>query len=199
MINLFHLSTALAFVLHFSGMPRPEFPSMERKTEAVYFDSKKEDNEYIPWTYDRPLTWEDFQSSPKKNTDAVASASTSLGIAYQIRNGELTYQITCNFSKIKSWGIVKTDYILAHEQGHFDITEIFARKLYQELKAYRLNVKTYKQDINNIYRKIVAEKEAFQEAYDGQTDHSRQKRAQYEWLDRIDQILEETDPFADYP
>jgi hypothetical protein len=56
----------------------------------------------------------------------VALTSTALGIAYKVSHGELTYEITCSFSKDKSWGLLKTPYILAHEQGHFDITEIYA-------------------------------------------------------------------------
>jgi hypothetical protein len=145
------------------------------------------------------LNWNDFRSEPKRNTDAVASTSTSLGIAYQVKNSLLTYQVTCNFSKTKSWGLVKTAYILAHEQGHFDITEIYARKLHQALQSYNFNKRNYKQDVNQAYKKIVTEKEAFQEIYDKQTDHSRNKKEQAAWLMIIEKLLEDTTPYADYP
>lgn len=159
----------------------------------------KADDEYIPWVPDYRLTWDDFLCEPKRNTDAVASTSTALGIAYQIKNGKFTYQITCKFSKVKSWGLVKTPYILAHEQGHFDITEIFARKLHQALNSYQLNRNTFQKDINTIYELVVEAKEAFQAAYDGQTDHSRNRSKQAEWLARIDLLLEATQPYAAYP
>jgi predicted secreted Zn-dependent protease len=100
---------------------------------------------------------------------------------------------------VKSWGLLKTSYILAHEQGHFDITEIFARKLHRELLKYKFSRRTFRQDVNLIYDRVVKEKEAFQEAYDGQTDHSRNKKLQQEWLERIDRILEDTAPYANYP
>jgi len=160
---------------------------------------KKADDAYIPWVPSYRLNWDDFLCAPKRNTDAVASTSTALGIAYQIKSGKLTYQITCKFSKKKSWGLVKTPYILAHEQGHFDITEIFARKLNQALQNYTLNRPTFQKDINTIYDSIVSTKEAFQAAYDGETDHSRNRRKQNEWLDRIDNLLAETQPYANYP
>ena len=45
----------------------------------------------------------------------------------------------------------KTDYILKHEQGHFDIAEIFARKLNKKMSEYKFNKTTYKTDLKNIY------------------------------------------------
>ncbi len=159
----------------------------------------KEDVENIPWLDERLLTWDDFECAPKKNTEAIASTSTSLGIAYQLRNGKLSYQVTCNFSKKQSWGWVKTDYILAHEQAHFDITEIYARKLHAAMAEYKFNRSTYREDINKIYNKVVWEKESFQNTYDFETDHSRKKRVQFEWLNKIDDLLEKTWPYADYP
>lgn len=199
MPNLFPLSALLILLFNISSTSKPTLPEATVSAHAGLLNEKKENAEFIPWVTERPLTWHDFQCAPKRNGDAVASTSTSLGIAYHIKNYVLTYEITCNFSKTKSWGLVKTPYILAHEQAHFDITEIFARKLHQSLMEYEFDQRTYKKDINSIYQQIVAEKEAFQEAYDKETDHSRNKRVQYEWLERIDNILIETEPFADYP
>jgi hypothetical protein len=195
-----HLLTA-AFLVQFSGLPLPkeEAAAPVAHTTPSAPAVRSEDQEYIPWIDDRRLLWNDFQGEPKRNTDAVASTSTSLGIAYQVKNSSLTYQITCKFSKIKSWGLVKTDYILAHEQGHFDITELYARKLHQELQDYRFNKKTFRKDVNDIYQRIVKEKEAFQAAYDGQTDHSRNRKQQMQWLEKIGKLLEETADYSAYP
>ena len=94
---------------------------------------------------------------------------------------------------------MKTDYILAHEQGHFDITEIFARKLHEALQGYQFNKRTFKKDIGQIYQGIVKEKEDFQKKYDGETDHSRNRKMQYDWLETIEQMLEETQAYSNYP
>ncbi|GAC1480557.1 MAG: hypothetical protein NVS1B13_01470 [Flavisolibacter sp.] len=155
--------------------------------------------EFIPWGNERRLSWEDYLCEPMLNSDAVASTSTSLGIAYQVKDSRLTYHITCDFSKTKSWGLLKTDYILMHEQGHFDITEIFARKLYEALQHYQYNKRSFKKDVNEIYQSIVKEKEAFQQMYDEQSDHSRKRKWQYQWLDKIQQLLQDTAPYANYP
>ncbi|MGZ5190227.1 MAG: DUF922 domain-containing protein, partial [Flavisolibacter sp.] len=98
-----------------------------------------------------------------------------------------------------SWGLMKTDYILAHEQGHFDITEIYARKLNEALQNYEFNKKTFKKDINQIYQSIVREKETFQKSYDEETDHSRNRNLHFDWLNTIQKLLEETEGFGSYP
>jgi hypothetical protein len=45
----------------------------------------------------------------------------------------------------------------------------------------------------------VEAKEALQKSYDKETDHSRNKKKQEEWLERIDLLLENTKPYANYP
>lgn len=194
-MNLFHLFAVLAFALSFSG--RPAINNVAPVVKETVLE--KEPADIIPWEMEKRLAWEDFLCEPKRGTDAVASTSTSLGIAYQLNNGKLTYHITCYFNKEKSWGLLKTDYILAHEQGHFDITEIFARKLYEALQNYEFNKRTFKKDINGIYQSIVKQKEEYQKSYDEETDHSRKRSVQYDWLEKIDSLLAETEAFANYP
>ena len=197
-MKLFHFFAITALVLSFSGKPayhQNEAGALPPSDST----SSIEPTDIIPWQFDKRLDWDDFLCEPKLGTDAVASTSTSLGIAYQLTNGELTYHITCYFNKEKSWGLMKTDYILAHEQGHFDITEIFARKLHEALQNYQFNKRTFKKDISQIYQGIVKEKEDFQKKYDGETDHSRNRKMQYDWLDTIEQMLEETQAYSNYP
>jgi hypothetical protein len=199
-MKLFHLLPLLMLSLNFSGSPAPAKPyALAAARAGAPKKLVNNEDEMIPWRTQRKLSWDDFLSAPQKQGDAVASTSTSLGISYKVKNGELTYTITCNFSKKKSWGSLKTDYILAHEQAHFDITELHARKLYEALYHYSFNPEMFKKDIAAIYEKVVAEKEAMQEAYDSETDHSRRRGAQHQWLERIDQMLAETEPFSAYP
>ena len=89
--------------------------------------------ELLDWTSSRKLTWADYKAKPNTDNDAAASTTTYLGIDYNISNTSFSYKIESRFSKTRSWGLHKTDYILSHEQGHFDIAEIFARKLHKEI------------------------------------------------------------------
>lgn len=201
-MNLIHLFTTSLLAATLASHPvvndAKPLPLTARHT-YVNAAAPGDDNDLIPWTSYRRLTWDDYLCAPQRGTDAVASTSTSLGLSYQLVDGKLNYHILCGFSKTKSWGLLRTDYILAHEQGHFDITEIYARKLNEALANYDFNPRTFKRDISDIYNAIVKEKEDMQEQYDGETDHSRSHKTQMEWLDRIGEMLNQTAAFAQYP
>jgi Bacterial protein of unknown function (DUF922) len=154
--------------------------------------------ETIRWVADKKLNWEDYKARPDPSSDAAASTTTYLGIEYHMNNGRFDCKITCSFSKTKSWGRHKTDHVLSHEQGHFDIAEIFARKLNKEMLQYRFDKDTYTTDLKKIYQGIVAEKEAWQNLYDEETDHSIRKEKQSEWLKKIAATLDELKSFAKY-
>ena len=154
--------------------------------------------ELLNWNTGKRLVWSDYKSKPDAGSDAAASTATYLGINYNITSSSFTYKITCSFSKNKSWGRYKTDYILSHEQGHFDITEIFARKLNKRISEYKFDRTTYKSDLQKIYQDILDEKEGFQNQYDEETDFSRNKEKQAEWLKKIEKLLEDLKDFAAY-
>lgn len=154
--------------------------------------------ELIEWSESRRLTWSDYKASPNRNSDAAASTTTYLMVSYNISSSDFSFRIESKFSKTRSWGLHKTSYILAHEQGHFDISEIFARMLYKDLKEYKFNKRTYQQDLKKIYQDILDEKEEMQNNYDRETNHSINKEKQAEWLKRIEKLLKQYEDYADY-
>ncbi len=165
---------------------------------STFIFGQSDHEELIHWSADRKLTWADYQGAAKPGSDVAASTATYLGIEYSFNSKGFGYKITCSFSKNKSWGLHKTDYILAHEQGHFDIAEIFARKLNREMSAYKFDKDNFKEDLKNIYQRITTEKENMQNDYDRETNHSILKEKQMEWLKKISQLLEEYKSYADY-
>ena len=160
-------------------------------------DPKDPNEELLGWST-KKLTWSDYKARPNPDSDAAASTTTYLGISYNISSSNFSYKIESKFSKTRSWGLHKTAYILAHEQGHFDIAEIFARKLHQKMTEYRFNRKTYEKDLRKIYQDILDEKEKMQNDYDGETNHSINREKQAEWLVRIAELLEELKPYSNY-
>lgn len=154
--------------------------------------------ELIEWSPSRKLTWDDYKASPQAGSGAAAATTTYLNFEYHIRNNEFKFTISCKFSRTRSWGLHKTDYILAHEQGHFDIAEVYARKLYKAVSQYRFNKNTFKDDLNRIYATITTEKEEAQNTYDRETNHSINKQKQEEWLKKISDDLNSYAAFAGY-
>ena len=155
-------------------------------------------DDHIKWQEDRKLTWDDFKAEPLKIGNTAAMTTTHLGFSYKVTNGKVTYTIECRFEKSKSWGLVKNDWILKHEQGHFDIAEIFARKLNKSITGYQFNKSSFQKDLNDIYKSIVDEKEKFQQQYDDETDYSRNKPKQEEWLKKIESDLTSNKSWAGY-
>lgn len=164
----------------------------------LFVISQDANEELLDWNTGKRLVWDDYKSRPDARSDAAASTSTYLGINYSVSGSSINYKITCSFSKNKSWGRYKTDYILSHEQGHFDITEIFARKLNKRISEYKFDKTSYKIDLQKIYQDILEEKEQFQNQYDEETDFSRNKDKQAEWLIKIAKMLDALKNFSNY-
>jgi hypothetical protein len=152
----------------------------------------------VEWSSSRKLTWNDYNAPPDLGSGAAASTTTYLGIEYNFTNNNFSFKITSNFSKDRSWGLHKTDYILSHEQGHFDIAELFARKLNKAMNAYVFNKNTFQQDLKKIYESVLKEKEKMQNEYDDETNHSIKKGKQAEWLVKIAKELDEYQAYANY-
>jgi len=160
--------------------------------------AKNREEELLDWSPSRKLTWADYKASPNPNSDAAASTTTYLAIDYDISSRHFSYKIASRFSKTRSWGLHKTDYILSHEQGHFDIAEVFARRLHQKMSAYTFNSRSYQKDLKKIYEDITKEKEDVQNRYDRETNHSINKEKQAEWLKKISVMLNELADYAGY-
>lgn len=163
---------------------------------SLFAQNTEED--LLEWSATRRLNWSDYKARPNPNSDAVATTTTVLAVEYNFNNNQFGYTIKSRFSKTRSWGSHKTDYILSHEQGHFDIAEVFARKLHKNLSEYKFNKKTYQKDLKKIYEDITEEKEEAQNDYDKETRHSINKEKQAEWLKKISVMLEEYADWADY-
>jgi len=164
----------------------------------LFFSFTKKGNEdYIPWNIERKLSWEDFLAPSPANTSDAALTTTYVGFSFSKTRDVISYKIECKFQKSRSWGRVKTDYILKHEQGHFDIAEIFARKLNKEIKEYLAKSNNH-EGMNPIYSKLMQEKRDMQSLYDSESNHSINKTKQAEWNEKIEDLLDELESYKIY-
>ncbi|MCX6315750.1 MAG: DUF922 domain-containing protein [Bacteroidetes bacterium] len=155
-------------------------------------------DDLVKWSATRKLQWSDYKADPDPNSDAAASTTTLLSIEYNMKNDQFGYKITSTFSRSRSWGRHKDAYILAHEQGHFDIAEIFARLLNKKMAEYKFNQRTYQKDLKKIYDDVTDDKEEMQNQYDKETRHSINKEKQAAWLKKIADMLKEYEAWANY-
>ncbi|MFC5048964.1 DUF922 domain-containing protein [Aquimarina hainanensis] len=105
------------------------------------------------------LDWSDFRGEPDWNSDFDAVVIT--GITYQWSYGKdegeiaLDYKVDSFCYPSQSWAKIgqRTDYLLNHEQLHFDISELHARILRKRLKDYKPG-KNIRRDLNKMYKLV---------------------------------------------
>ena len=164
----------------------------------LLFTTATQTNNLIPWSASRKLTWDDFKGSPDPNSSNAALTSTNINIEFGYNDNSFKYAIKCNFDKNRSWVRIKNNDVLVHEQGHFDLAEIYARKLNKVMKGYHFNVKTASTDLNLLYENVMKEHRQVQTRYDQETDYSRNKPKQEEWLKKIAGDMKGLEEYANY-
>ena len=145
----------------------------------------------IFWEEGKKLTWGDFKKTPPKfhSSAAITASGLSYGFSADINGGkvDVNYEVKAYFLTIESWVKFRfkhDEYLLAHEQLHFDITELYVRKFREQLKTVRFT-EDVENEINAIYKPIAKDRIAMQKRYDAETDHSRNLKMQYKWKSRI--------------
>lgn len=142
--------------------------------------------EGVPWREDFRLQWDDFKG--KAPTGAAPAATTASGISYSYSANLLhhevflDHQVTAYFYPNESWYRPELcdGNTLAHEQLHFDISELFARKMRNRLDRTSFS-DDVKAEVRKIYNDILEELRDFQAQYDRETDFSRNRGKQAEW------------------
>lgn len=155
----------------------------------------------IPWLGGNQLSWGDFQGADPHNGYA---ATTRYTIVYKYNwddAGKLTFSVSCIFDKGLSWKQAHdlTPDLLRHEQLHFDVAEIYARKIRQAFARYTALHKysaATDTDLKRIFDGLMAECCRFNDLYDTDTDHSKIKNKQDEWDRKITGILHSFDSYA---
>lgn len=159
-----------------------------------------QEQEKLAWENDRLLSWTDFKAAPKENIPYSANTNSGLSYSwnYSTATGEaiLEHEVHSNFYPNLSWvkAIHNKEYLLAHEQLHFDITELHARKLRLKLDNYEIG-RTVRQDLKAIYNKVEAERVAMQNLFDKETSHSENQSEEMRWREFI---AKELDKLSEY-
>jgi hypothetical protein len=172
-----------------AGCMAAKSPRAIDPTPQETIDAQIAKDNAIRWSARRPLTWADFQGKPPDRADSVA-AETAYTILHGVRcvGSKFDYTVVAAFRPEESW--VKLPMLrttadnsraLKHEQAHFDLAEIHARRIrryYAELTApCRLSTS----DLSDAARRMERDQKAAQEQYDDETDHGRNTAQQTRW------------------
>ena len=157
---------------------------------------------HIPWKAGRLLVWDDFKGAVPSNAPDSVVAVTNSGIGIQTNtvttNSAVKVYVYNSFETSLSWvrpGEQK-HAVLVHEQGHFDLCELYTRKMRQRFAAANITFKNL-QDVNrDIYNSTMKEYIQRQSDYEDATQHGMIETVQQEWTGTIAKELAEMDSWA---
>ena len=151
----------------------------------------------IYWSPCYKLKWEDFKGTPE--TPSKNAAVSRPGIKYYLTANEDSFNIKviCFFIKSRSWSKLKnSDTLLMHEQVHFDIAELFARKLRKAFTEYKFHYATAGKDIDKLFLLNKQKRAEMDTLYDKETDFSRNRKQQLLWNKKINPELDKLKKYA---
>jgi hypothetical protein len=149
----------------------------------------------INWSPGYKLTWVDFQCKPDSLSEFGAVTYAGVRYSSSFSDKFLTFKVYCYFNKKISWVRVKSDYGLIHEQGHFNIAELFARKLRKGFKDYKFNLATVDKDLKTIFEQMKNERKKMDSLFDLGTDFSRNNMGQKHWNLKITYELQKLEAY----
>lgn len=159
-----------------------------------------EDNDNrITWSPSIRIQWQDFHGHPDYG-DSFRDVVTASSINYAmvcLHDDTMVVSVKADFIKDQSWvkEVARTDYHLGHERLHFDITELYVRKLRKEF-SNKSFVCGQEAEINGLAEAVLLEWRTFQQRYDKYTYYSLNHSAQRKWESEVAKQLIELDDFA---
>ena len=141
----------------------------------------------------RTITWTEFREIGRRPTGEREDAQISSNLEQpsqvsvtrtggRFRLG--TYEAVLSVEADESWVVTsaKSDALLAHEQGHYDITGIIARDMIRDLRGVRAATTAgLEREVQAIIERADTLADRLTELYDEQTDHGRERAQQARW------------------
>lgn len=164
-------------------------------------------DDFILWQENKKLKIQDFKAENKDtikiNRQQFLGAISAIRIEYSSfqrnKNSVPDFSIKTYFDPNESWMLLKNDYVLQHEQIHFDLTELYARKMRKSVESLQqkniTNISIYRKKILNW--NVMKEKASNQFDADNQDYYIKigqkilfQKNPKQEaWKKKVDQEL----------
>lgn len=141
----------------------------------------------FPWSA-RPLVWSDFQGSPPSEGPEGARISYTLYSAWRCRGEAFEFRVITGMRPRQSWvkDVVLNDNaqrrsVLGHEQTHFDLGEVHARRMRQAFRDLARPCRRSDTGIGAVARRLGEDEKAEQQRYDADTNHGLLAAQQAAW------------------
>lgn len=143
----------------------------------------------VDWHSHPELTWDDFEGEVAEDSQYAAM---SYWYIYYRWEGNKVRAESC-FQTSKAWirEGKQSDYLLKHEQLHFDIAQLHIR-LFQK----KLETATSTTQVKKLFDESLRAAKQMQVQYDEESEHSRNKSEQRRWNNWVADQLEQLDGYG---
>lgn len=157
----------------------------------------------IPWSASRPLAWADFRGQPDMSNSVAAVTTYALAWESDCTSDGFRFAVASVFLPEQSW--VKPDVparveegrrTLAHEQTHFDLSEVHARKMRRALARAATPCRLTQAQLESIVEPFIREDQVLQGRYDHETRNGLDVVHQARWDEDVAQQLEALSRYA---
>ncbi|HEX5217320.1 MAG TPA: DUF922 domain-containing protein [Vicinamibacterales bacterium] len=172
-------------------------------TLAQSIDAQVARNEAVPWSAKRPLVWADFRATPPSTSSAAAETAYTLFHGARCTRSRFEFLVVAAFRPKASWvrpAILKVPAdsarALRHEQTHFDIAELHARRMRRYFAEMLSPCQASTEQIQAFADRFIRDERVAQDRYDAETNHSRDSVRQGTWDKDVAQQLQALNRFV---
>lgn len=143
----------------------------------------------LAWNEFYQLQWDDFQGKPDTDSRGDAGAAVSIRAKPFLVRKQVRYDVVAIFNRGKSWARDRSPSLLAHEQLHFDIAELYARKIRKKVAELQDRGVNDLDFYNTVIQALLLESNKADEQYDTETLHGALSGKQAAWAIKVQREL----------
>ncbi len=165
--------------------------SLKLVINSDYEMQNPEKGDTIFWSPTRKMSWADFTGTMPKTSRYSAQIFNNFEYfaALKLEKGVLTINLQMKVYMLKSasWtsSTSLSEYSIAHEQVHFDLTKIVVEQFKQKAKQL-LSIDNYDSELQLLFIEMYREMNRFQKEYDDESNHSVNVLGQQKWQQFVD-------------
>jgi hypothetical protein len=183
-------------LINFDGWMKDNLniPPMAEKVVVEFLPNirlKPDVGDTLIWSESYQLEWTDFLGPvPPSDFAAESNCMFNYKAKSEITNGTLTLYVNFDACFIKGSSWVKDgrerDSLLLHEQYHFNICEMYARRFRKKLMQTNLSPMKIEQQVKSLFDEVWTAYVQAQNDYDEQTRHGLVTTEQIRWMREVD-------------
>lgn len=167
------------------------FSVVFKLTLCVDAYSQCEEDQIICWSKNRKLLWSDFKKVKVNDKESFDALTYSYIHVIPLSKSEKPdYKVFAKFDRIKSWvNDNRSKELLDHEQLHFDISELYTRKIRKGIDSLHLFGVSDKKKYIKLINELMSKCNKTNDFYDQETYHGSYDEMQKIWELRISEEL----------